>query len=67
MSNLTMVDHILAMTDTERSDALCFISGYAPEAVEAALKGRERQHAYHMMHENDVQSAWLQAYEDVLS
>jgi hypothetical protein len=29
---LSHVDTILAMTDTERSNALCYIAGYSPEA-----------------------------------
>jgi hypothetical protein len=42
----TVVDEILAMTDDERSSALCFIAGYSPEAVEAALKQTEWQRTY---------------------
>ena len=41
----TLVDEILTLTDSERSDALCFIAGYAPGGVQAALKQTARLRA----------------------
>ena len=55
----TLVDDILAMTDTERSDALCFIAGYSPEAVAAAFKNTEQDRMWRANHAANVQAARL--------